>query len=100
PWIPAFKGHVCLLARILSAQDPLPVEVADPNVNVRKSNNLVWRNVNVVDLVKFSAFTATMVVRNFESATSVVKLSFLDRLDPGVLNPFLRRGQVTVDLGP
>ncbi|MEP7010726.1 MAG: hypothetical protein ABJC13_10415 [Acidobacteriota bacterium] len=100
PWLPAFKGHVCLLARILSAQDPLPAEVADPNVNVRKSNNLVWRNVNVVDLVQFSAFTATMVVRNFESATAVVKLSFLDRLDPGVLNPFLRRGRVTVDLGP
>lgn len=100
PWLPAFKGHVCLLARILSAQDPLPVEVSDPNINVRKSNNLVWRNVNVVDLVQFSAFTATMVVRNFETATAVVKLSFLDRLDPGVLNPFLRRGRVTVDLGP
>ncbi len=99
PWLPAFEGHVCLLARILSAQDPLPVEVADPNVNVRNSNNLVWRNVNVVDLMSFASFTAQMVVRNMESASAVVKVSFLDRSDPGVLNPFLRRGRVTVDLG-
>jgi hypothetical protein len=99
PWIPAFEGHVCLLVRILSAQDPLPVEVADPNVNVRKSNNLVWRNVNVVNLVKAVSFKAAMVIRNIETGTAVVKVSFHDLIEPGVLNPFLRRGKVTVDLG-
>lgn len=99
PWLPAFEGHVCLLVRILSAQDPLPVEVADPNVNVRKSNNLVWRNVNVVDLVSFSAFSANMIVRNIETGSAEVKVSFYDRIEPGVVNPFLRRGRITVDLG-
>jgi len=99
PWIPAFEGHVCLLVRILSAQDPLPVEVADPNVNVRNSNNLVWRNVNVVDLVSFSAFSANMIVRNIETGSAEVKVSFHDRIEAGVLNPFLRRGRITVDLG-
>ncbi len=99
PWLPAFKGHVCLLVRILSAQDPLPVEVADPNVNVRNSNNLVWRNVNVVDLVSFSAFSANMVIRNIETSSAQVKVSFFDRIEKDVVNPFLRRGRITIDLG-
>ena len=98
PWNPAGKGHVCLLVRILSAQDPLPVEVADPNVNVRNSNNLVWRNVNVVDLQNALNFSANMIVRNIEIGAAEVKVSFHDRIDPGVINPFLRRGRITVDL--
>ena len=99
PWNPAIQGHVCLLVRILTAQDPLPVEVADPNVNVRKSNNLVWRNVNVVNLSNAVSFVANMIVRNIETGTAEVKVSFHDRIDPGVINPFLRRGRITVDLG-
>ncbi len=100
PWIPGVKGHYCLFARILSAQDPLPAQVTDMNVNVRASNNLVWRNVNVVDLVGFSAFSAGMIVRNIETDSAEVRVSFHDRIDPGVINPFLRRGRITVDLGP
>src|SRR6185295_3479169 len=99
PWLPAFEGHVCLLVRILSAQDPLPVEVADPNVNVRNSNNLVWRNVNVVDLVGLASFNAGMILRNIDTGAAEVKVSFHDRIEAGVLNPFLRRGRITVDLG-
>lgn len=99
PWNPAVQGHVCLLVRILSAQDPLPVEVADPNVNVRNSNNLVWRNVNVVNLSSAVSFSANMIVRNIDTGSAEVKVSFHDRIEPGVLNPFLRRGRITVDLG-
>ena len=44
-------GHYCLLARWVSTADPMTTaEGANIGANVRANNNLVWRNVNIVDL--------------------------------------------------
>ena len=42
---PATEGHFCLLARWVSATDPITGEGADITANVRNSNNIVWRNL-------------------------------------------------------
>ncbi len=50
-WSPPAVGHFCLVARWVSASDPMATaEGPDITANVRANNNIVWRNVNVVDL--------------------------------------------------
>ena len=45
-------GHYCLLARWESASDPMATaETIDINYNTIQNNNIVWRNLNIVDLV-------------------------------------------------
>lgn len=60
PWPidPNSTGHYCLLARWLSAADPIPAsaDVENVAVNVRQSNNIVWRNVNVIELASTMQF--------------------------------------------
>lgn len=51
PWTPPAAGHYCLLVRWISGTDPMTTpETADIEANVRGNNNIVWRNVNVVEL--------------------------------------------------
>jgi hypothetical protein len=65
PWTPIDKGHYCLLARWVAAEDPMKTaEGPDVNANVRANNNIIWRNVNVVDLVSGTQSTAAFIVRN------------------------------------
>lgn len=44
------SSHYCMIARWVSATDPMTTpETSDINANVRGNNNIVWRNLNVVD---------------------------------------------------
>lgn len=46
PW------HFCLLARIIATGDPMTfTETTNLNQNVKENNNIVWKNLTVVDLV-------------------------------------------------
>ena len=66
PWsnLPG-TGHYCLLARWVSASDPMAsAEGPDINVNVRNNNNLVWRNLNIVDLAPDGSGDVSMIVMN------------------------------------
>jgi hypothetical protein len=43
--------HYCLIARWVSASDPMHTAEGDNiGTNVRENNNIVWKNLNVVDL--------------------------------------------------
>ncbi len=45
PW------HFCLVARVVSNNDPMAFqETADLNGNVRNNNNIIWKNLSVVDI--------------------------------------------------
>lgn len=45
PW------HFCLLARVLATGDPMTfAETADLNGNVKNNNNIVWKNLTVVNV--------------------------------------------------
>lgn len=44
------SSHYCMIARWVSASDPMTTpETTDIGANVRGNNNIVWRNLNVVD---------------------------------------------------
>ena len=101
PWVPTVSGHVCLLARVESVQDPMTfAEGTDVNYNTRYNNNIVWRNVNVVDLFGAELVAGRMIVRNVADTLVLTRLTFRDRLDAGVRLPFLQRGRILIDLGP
>ena len=60
----AEQWHFCLLSRIESTDDPMTVvETTDLNANVRKNNNIAWKNISVVDLLA-SAHSGTVAVSN------------------------------------
>jgi hypothetical protein len=74
-WTPTQEGHVCMLARWLSASDPMThPEGPDIEVNVRNNNNLVWRNLNILD-GSLETQTATFFVANPTQKEAVYSLS-------------------------
>jgi hypothetical protein len=63
-WKPAGTGHYCLLARIVSEDDPMTTaETSNISANVRANNNLAWRNVNVVNLTLTTGQSAEVRVK-------------------------------------
>jgi hypothetical protein len=48
---PASGTHYCIIARWISATDPMhTAEGSSISNNVRENNNIVWKNLNIVDL--------------------------------------------------
>jgi hypothetical protein len=91
-------GHYCLLARWVSASDPMAAaEGTDINANVRGNNNLAWRNMNVVDLVADESADASFGVSNRSERRKVASLWI--RGPRGIRQPsFLDHGEVFVAL--
>lgn len=59
PW------HFCLLAEVISDDDPLTSpHTANPNDMVRNNNNLAWRNVTIVDISSKKELGAAVAVTN------------------------------------
>jgi hypothetical protein len=97
PWTPTAVGHYCLVARWVSASDPMTTpEGSDLNANVRANNNLIWRNVNVADLVSSESDTASFIVRNVYDEPTYFTLSIQpdERYSPS----FLGVGRITLTL--
>jgi len=65
PWpsLPA-TGHYCLVARWVSSSDPMHNEGADINANTIANNNIVWRNVNIVNMQDMEQDSFTVRMRN------------------------------------
>jgi len=86
------SGHYCLIARWESSTDPMTFpETSDINYNVRQNNNIVWRNLNIVNLV---VDTAADVSLNFISTPRSVILVNFDSRYPN--KAFLPSGKVSV----
>ena len=60
------QGHYCLLARWISPTDDPMTNVEGPNIgaNVRGNNNIVWRNLNIVDLMLPATFKSQISLQN------------------------------------
>jgi hypothetical protein len=83
PWTPTVAGslckpplppdcHYCLIARWISPTDPMTSpEGSNIDANVRGNNNVVWKNVNVVDLGGDSQADAIFLVQNAAQTGSV-----------------------------
>src|SRR6185295_17407291 len=79
PWAPpnpadyvsfgADRSHFCLLARIETSPTPpfgmAVAETADLGANVRDNNNIVWKNIEVVDDLPGALRRALVTVANF-----------------------------------
>ncbi|MEW6533953.1 MAG: reprolysin-like metallopeptidase [Thermodesulfobacteriota bacterium] len=98
PWSPSSTGHHCLVARWVSSSDPMTIpETTDMNANARGNNNLVWRNVNIVNLSIAEGYKASFIVRNTESQPKLISLALeAPKKERG--ESFLKFGKVTLRL--
>jgi Pregnancy-associated plasma protein-A len=112
PWMPpnpadyasfgADQAHFCLLARI----ETLPTapfgmtspETSNLYANVQNNNNVVWKNISVVDEVPGSGRFASVIVANFTDQAERVTLTFQTPRDakPSIFD----WGEVLVELPP
>lgn len=93
PPAPVLSGHFCMYMRLLSAQDAIAVtEGGSIGTNARNSNNIAYRNLNVVDLS--SSRRVAFLLRNTQGAPASVDLMFT------VPAAFLRSGTLIVSLPP
>lgn len=99
----AQTGHFCLLARWESAADPMTfAETANVDLNTRRNNNIVWRNVNVVNLTAPDQLTQEVrfVVRNIGKERADLGLAFTWPMGGGANQlPFQRQGRAVIQLG-
>jgi len=120
-WTPTQTGHFCLLSRLDTPQDPMTfTETIDIEYNVRYNNNIVWKNVNVVDLVLNPIVPVSFIFRavrraplpdagaagfagfaGFAAMTGdtqpdLTRLTFREPRQQAATNPFLKRGRVRV----
>jgi len=101
-WTPPSQGHYCLLARWTqpnTPNDPMThPEGAEVHVNVRNNNNIVWHNVNVVNMDPNDMMVlAPVIVRHIDQQTMSIDL--LVRLPDSDHNFIRRGGDVILDLG-
>lgn len=96
--LPTTPGHYCLLARWVSPTEPMATaEGPDINANVRANNNLVWRNLDIVDLMPDESADVSFSVRNSSRERAIGTLLF--RGPTGGRQPsFLEHGEVVVTL--
>jgi hypothetical protein len=89
---PAPSDHYCLYVRVVSPQDPIaPPETDAIWTNAMNSNNIVWRNLDVVNLL--SSKSVTFLVRNIDAKRETVDL------EVRVPEEFLKIGQVHLTMG-
>jgi hypothetical protein len=97
PWnsLPG-TGHYCMVARWVSGSDPMTnPETTDINGNVRNNNNIVWRNLNIVDLAPDPAEDVNFIVRNTGRERTTISLAIRPPKNE-LQNSFMRYGQVII----
>lgn len=93
PPSPAPSDHFCLYVRAQSPQDPIAIaETANVSSNASNSNNIVWRNINVVDLM--SSRTVTFLARHVGSKAADLSIEL------SVPEALLAQGEVYLRLSP
>jgi hypothetical protein len=103
----ADRGHICLLARIETAP-VAPFGMTSPEgpdvwVNTKNNNNIVWKNLTVVDAVpglQAGSEAESVIVRNVEpKKQALVKLGFklANKRNQDSLFQF---GTIDINLGP
>lgn len=93
PW------HFCLLATIISSEDPLSFPfTTNPNIMVRNNNNQAWKNITIVDLETESGIVGGVVgVGNLFKEIRNHKLTFsLDNSETG--KPLFEEAEITIEM--
>lgn len=98
PWKPEGTGHYCMVARWVSPEDMPHADNPDIDRYTRDNNNVVWRNLNVIDLAANEKSLATLIVRNVDEGNKGVHLAFRLPRKEGAL-PFVgKQGRVFIRL--
>lgn len=95
PWDPPGTGHYCLYARMITHHEPIAPESGDVYANTGMSDQIIWKNVTVVDLLSVPV-DHPFLVRNPRREKGTFNLTFRVPREQ-LRDPFL--GQVLVDLG-
>ncbi|NKE60505.1 hypothetical protein FXN61_28430 [Lentzea sp. PSKA42] len=92
-WNVPGPAHFCLLARWVSAADPMTVaEGANTQLNAQRNNNIAWRNVDSVRVYPFRPIRVPYTIGNPEPFDTRQSLIFEQSERPFA-------GTVTIDLG-
>ncbi len=106
PWYPPNPAdfvtdihHFCLAARVLSPSDPMFNEQNNVSIfpNVKRNNNICWKNVSVFDVnpTNFQGTHVSVFVRSTNLSDAKVNLSFHDKgFSENIDYPFFSRGGV------
>lgn len=97
----ADRAHFCLLSRIETATTS-PYGMTTPEgsnlwANVKNSNNIVWKNITVVDELPGGGRMAVVVIANFTDQIMQASLVFIAPRQECI--PIFQWGEVVVDLG-
>jgi hypothetical protein len=89
-------GHYCMIARWVSTADPMAfAETNNISYNTRQNNNIIWRNLNIVNLSTAAFSSATFEIKRKSEAP--ILLEFSDSaLFPD--QPFFQTGTIIVTL--
>ncbi len=105
PWFPPNPAdfeteihHFCLLARIVTASDPMFIaETNDVNGNTKNNNNIAWKNVSVFDNNTSDIFGPAVFVRNNGKDVTTNEITITQAVTPA--NPlFNKNGDVIITL--
>lgn len=92
PW------HFCLLAEIISDDDPLTSPyTSNPNYMVRNNNNLAWKNVTVIDVSNKKDIGAAVAVTNPSDTPRTFFLEFIKE-DTETGKPIYEEAEVGVKM--
>jgi hypothetical protein len=96
------SGHFCLAAHWNSSGDPTPIlATPDMSTNVRRSNNLIWKNVAIVDMVQALSVRAyDFSIRQPigpDPESSRIRIRVPKGSDS---QSFLRLGRIVVEMNP
>jgi fibro-slime domain-containing protein len=91
-------GHYCFYVRLISADDPIKPNADTTNAlqNTRNSNNIVWRNFDVVGLLTQATSKFEVMAQNSKPTAAKVNIAITE---PENMLPN-KGARVVVDLGP
>jgi hypothetical protein len=99
-WTPELDaGHYCLLARWVSTDDPMHTpETSIVYHNTRENNNIIWRNMNIINLGGAMEVRAEFRISN-NLKNRVSQLEFSDIAEYPKI-PFGEAGKIYLELDP
>ncbi len=110
PWYPPNPAdfnvdvhHFCLVSRIVSANDPMHIEVAGSvSPNARNNNNIAWKNVSVYDITPGNISPPTGVyIRGIDREYPFTNIRFADTgFGDRIERRFFDIGTLIVDMEP
>jgi hypothetical protein len=91
--------HFCIVARIESTVDPIGIETSDLGGNVNNNNNIVWKNLTVVDdnPTNMTPFSANVLVGNAWERRGTYDLIFANP-DYYTGNPITKEAEIRITL--